>query len=129
MSLMMKPPAQQVAGTEVGYGTAEIASDPPPSTAQFCCPSPLSMALSLICPFSWLGSCRVLNEKEGALLLTWGKFTSVVKTPGIYFLNPCGTSLQKVSTKQQTTDLPNALAKKCETIMEVLHTAAQAPKD
>merc|ERR1712196_736970 len=43
----------------------------------------------------------------GALLLTWGKYTSVVKEPGIYFLNPCGTSLNKVSTKQQTTDLPN----------------------
>merc|ERR1712100_20649 len=61
----------------------------------------------LICPFSWLGACRVVSEKEGALLLTWGKYTSVVKEPGIYFLNPCGTSLNKVSTKQQTTDLPN----------------------
>merc|ERR1712205_259651 len=49
----------------------------------------------------------VLNEKEGALLLTWGKFTTVVKQPGIYCLNPCGTTLARVSTKQQTTDLPN----------------------
>ena len=89
------------------YGASEIALDPTNSAAEFCCPSPLSCFLSLICPFSWLGSCRVLNEKEGALLLTWGKFTTVVKQPGIYCLNPCGTTLARVSTKQQTTDLPN----------------------
>merc|ERR1711959_390609 len=88
-------------------GASQIALDPPNSTAEFCCPSPLSCFLSLICPFSWLGACRVLNEKEGAMLLTWGKFTSVVKEPGCYVLNPCGTTLSKISTKQQTTDLPN----------------------
>lgn len=89
------------------YGRAEISHDPPYSAANFCCPSFLSAMMSIICPFSWLGACRVLNEKEGAMLLTWGKFSSVVTEPGCYVLNPCGTSLSKVSTKQQTTDLPN----------------------
>jgi len=89
------------------YGRAEISHDPPYSAANFCCPSFLSAMMSIICPFSWLGACRVLNEKEGAMLLTWGKFSSVVTEPGCYVLNPCGTTLSKVSTKQQTTDLPN----------------------
>merc|ERR1719158_2752045 len=111
MAKLLNPPAQQevVAGMEVAYdqGQPQVEVDPPHSTAAFCCPSFLSLALSLVCPFSWLGSCRVVNEREGALLLTWGKFTSVVKEPGCYVLNPCGTTLSKVSTKQQTTDLPN----------------------
>lgn len=89
------------------YGRAEISQDPPYSAANFCCPSVLSAIMSIICPFSWLGSCRVLSEKEGAMLLTWGKFSSVVTEPGCYVLNPCGTTLSRVTTKQQTTDLPN----------------------
>ncbi len=35
------------------------------------------------------------------MLLTWGKFSSVVAEPGCYILNPCGTVLSKLSTKQQ----------------------------
>jgi len=89
------------------YGRAEISHDPPYSAANFCCPSVLSAIMSIICPFSWLGSCRVLHEKEGAMLLTWGKFSSVITEPGCYVLNPCGTTLSRVTTKQQTTDLPN----------------------
>jgi len=89
------------------YGRAEISQDPPYSAANFCCPSVLSAMMSIICPFSWLGSCRVLHEKEGAMLLTWGKFSSVITEPGCYVLNPCGTTLSRVTTKQQTTDLPN----------------------
>jgi len=89
------------------YGRAEISHDPPYSAANFCCPSVLSAMMSIICPFSWLGSCRVLHEKEGAMLLTWGKFSSVITEPGCYVLNPCGTTLSRVTTKQQTTDLPN----------------------
>merc|ERR1719158_2220252 len=89
MAKLLNPPAQQevVAGMEVAYdqGQPQVEVDPPHSTAAFCCPSFLSLAL----------------------LLTWGKFTSVVKEPGCYVLNPCGTTLSKVSTKQQTTDLPN----------------------
>merc|ERR1711933_185763 len=53
-----------------------LMDDPPMNQMNFCCPSPLSMALSIIGCFSWLGACRVVNEKEGGLLLTWGKFTS-----------------------------------------------------
>merc|ERR1711968_404958 len=53
----------------------------------------------------WTGTGRDGPTSErGRLLLPE---PSVVKEPGIYFLNPCGTSLNKVSTKQQTTDLPN----------------------
>merc|ERR1712224_417289 len=117
----MKPPMEVVAGVEAplvslprsasallqGLGKSQLAQDPPPNMGVLCCPSFLSCALSICCPFSWLGSCRIVNEKEGALLLTFGKFTTVIKQPGCYFLNPCGTTLTKVSTKQQTTDLPN----------------------
>ena len=31
----------------------------------------------------------------------------MVTEPGCYVLNPCGTTLSRVTTKQQTTDLPN----------------------
>merc|ERR1712224_1074758 len=117
----MKPPMEVVAGVEAplvslprsasallqGQGKSQLAQDPPPNMGVLCCPSFLSCALSICCPFSWLGSCRIVNEKEGALLLTFGKFTTIIKEPGCYFLNPCGTTLSKVSTKQQTTDLPN----------------------
>ena len=50
------------------YGRAEISHDPPYSAANFCCPSVLSAIMSIICPFSWLGACRVLHEKEGAMV-------------------------------------------------------------
>jgi len=94
-------------GTQVLASKTVLVEDPPMSQANFCCPSPLSMALSIICPCGWLGACKVLNEKEGGLLLTWGKFTSVLTTPGIYCINPVGTTVSRVSTKQQTTDLPD----------------------
>jgi len=117
----MKAPKEIVAGVGVEaplvslprsasallQGKAQVNQDPPPNMGVLCCPSALSCIMSLVCPFSWLGSCRIISEKEGALLLTFGKFTTVIKQPGCYFLNPCGTTLTKVSTKQQTTDLPN----------------------
>ena len=62
--------------------------------------------MSCLCPWVWLGCCRTLNEKEAALVLTWGKFTKVVKTPGLFFFNPCGVQFKVISVKQRTTDLP-----------------------
>jgi len=63
--------------------------------------------MSTLLPFSWLGACRVINEKEAGLMLTWGKFTSVLKSPGCYVINPMGTEISKVSLKQQATELPD----------------------
>lgn len=94
-------------GMQVLPAKTVLAEDPPMNQANFCCPSPLSAAISCICPIGWLGACKVLNEREGGLLLTWGKFTSVLTTPGIYCINPIGTSVSRVSTKQQTTNLPD----------------------
>jgi len=108
---LLKAPKEVVAGTEVptsyAHGKATVARDPPPNLGILCCPSALSCVLSAICPFTWLGSCRVVNEKEGAMLLTFGKYSTIMNEPGCYVVNPCGTALSKVSTKQQTTDLPN----------------------
>jgi hypothetical protein len=90
----MKAPKEIVAGVEAPLvslprsasallqGKAQVNEDPPPNMGVLCCPSALSCIMSLVCPFSWLGSCRIISEKEGALLLTFGKFTTVIKQPG-----------------------------------------------
>ena len=88
---MLKAPKEVVAGTEVptsyAHGKATVARDPPPNLAILCCPSTLSCVLSAICPFTWLGSCRVVNEKEGAMLLTFGKYSTIMNEPGCYVVN------------------------------------------
>lgn len=49
----------------------------------------------------------MINEKEAGLILTWGRFTTVLKKPGLYCVNPCGTHIGISSLKQQTTNLPD----------------------
>lgn len=99
-------PNPVVYGSEAAPSQTVIAEDPPETEASLCCPTALSCFLSCCCPWVWLGSCRTLNEKEAALVLTWGKFTSVIKKPGLFCFNPCGVEFQVVSVKQRTTDLP-----------------------
>ena len=95
-----------VYGTEVVASKVMLAEDPPEKQASLCCPTFLSCCLSCICPWVWLGGCKAVNEKEAALVLTWGKLTTVVKKPGLFCFNPCGVEFQVVSVKQRTTDLP-----------------------
>jgi len=68
------------------------------------CPNPLSCCLSsLLLP--WIGGCQVINENEAAVNLVWGQLSSVMVTPGIYCVNPCGLQTFKQSLKQVTVDL------------------------
>ncbi len=100
-----------VYGTEVKHFAAEVEQDPPEGDMSLCCPSALSCCLSSIpfvgFPFAWFGGIKVVNEQEAALLLTWGKFTGVIKRSGIYCVNPFGVEFRQVSLKMRTTDLPN----------------------
>ena len=103
----MNTPNPVVYGEAASNSKVVLESDPPSNeTGNLCCPTMLSCCLSCFCPFVWCGSCRTLNEKEAALVMTWGKFTSVIKKPGLFCFNPCGVTFQVVSTKQRTTDLP-----------------------
>ena len=102
----MNTPNPVVYGAEAASAEVVMAEDPPQSDASLCCPTFLSCCLSCVCPWVWLGACRTLNEKEAALVMTWGKFTSVIKKPGLFCFNPCGIEFQVVSVKQKTTDLP-----------------------
>lgn len=68
------------------------------------CPNALSCILGAF-PFAWLGGCQTVNENEAAVNLVWGELSSVIKTPGIYCVNPCGLQTFKQSLKQVTCDL------------------------
>lgn len=37
----------------------------------------------------------------------WGELFREIKEPGMYFLNPCGIQISRISTKQESVDLPN----------------------
>ena len=102
----MNTPNPVVYGTEAMTSKAVLSEDPPEGSLDLCCPTALSCLLSCACPWVWLFGCRTLNEKEAALVLTWGKFTSVIKKPGLFCFNPCGIEFQVVSVKQKTMDLP-----------------------
>ena len=86
---------------------SSVVDDPPEVRASLCCPTTLSCCISCLLPFSWLGGIKQINEREAALVLTWGKFTTVMKTPGLFCVNPVGVEFTTVSLKQRTTDLPN----------------------
>jgi len=43
--------------------------------------------------------------QEEALILFWGRVTSIKKKPGIYYFNPIGRTMVKVSTKTETIDI------------------------
>jgi regulator of protease activity HflC (stomatin/prohibitin superfamily) len=57
-----------------------------------------------MCPFAWIGSCRVIDPNNHAVLLSWGQYKGTISKEGLYCVNPCGQTLQIVSTKVQTTD-------------------------
>ena len=103
---IMNTPNPVVYGAEAAASKALLVDDPPEKAASLCCPTFLSCFLSCVCPWVWLGACKTVNEREAALVLTWGKFTTVKKKPGLFCFNPCGIEFQVVSVKQRTTDLP-----------------------
>ncbi|MES1919470.1 hypothetical protein MHBO_001297 [Bonamia ostreae] len=70
-----------------------------------CCPSCLSCCLSTVCPFMWLSSCYVVNEREELVVLNFGNYLGTIKEPGLYLNNPCGTTILRTRTDNKSVDL------------------------
>ena len=85
-----------------------------------CCPSPLSCFLSTLLFPSWtccdcppsgpcgpvdFSGCRVLQPREEVVVLYWGVYEGVLRTPGCFCTNPFGRGLTSISTALQSTDI------------------------
>ena len=87
--------------TDTSYGNRKVQNT---TLSQRCCPNVLSCAMSMFLP-AWLGGCQVVNENESVVNLVWGELSSVITTPGIYCVNPCGIQTFRQSLKQVSLDL------------------------
>lgn len=66
----------------------------------------LTLALSVVFfPLTLLGSWLVVHPQEEAVVLNWGKFSKLVKSPGLSWVNLWGRKVIKISTKQQAIDV------------------------
>jgi len=70
-----------------------------------CCPHLLSALLCMVCPCGICSALKKVDPNEQAALIYWGTYTGTVKKPGLYFLNPYGLEMLKISTKRQTLHL------------------------
>jgi len=68
---------------------------------------PLSCVLGVLCFPITVCSCYTVQERESAVLLTYGKYAGTVKEPGIHWANLWGRDLRKISTKVISVDLPH----------------------
>eukprot|EP01113_Clastostelium_recurvatum_P033369 TRINITY_DN439_c0_g1_i2.p1 TRINITY_DN439_c0_g1~~TRINITY_DN439_c0_g1_i2.p1 ORF type:complete len:275 (+),score=100.51 TRINITY_DN439_c0_g1_i2:273-1097(+) len=68
---------------------------------------PLSVVLGILCCPITMCSCYTIQERESAILLTYGKYAGTVSQPGIHFANVWGRDLRKISTKVISVDLPH----------------------
>ena len=67
----------------------------------------LTVILSILFfPFTFLFGWVIVHPQEEKIILFWGKFRKVLKTPGLSFVSPWGRKTIKVSVKQQTVDIP-----------------------
>ena len=70
----------------------------------------LSYILGIIfLPITFLGSWVVVHPQEEKVLLVWGRFSRILKTPGLYWVNMWGRKAIPVSMKRQTLDLPRTV--------------------
>mmetsp|Transcript_75178 Transcript_75178/g.190117 ORF Transcript_75178/g.190117 Transcript_75178/m.190117 type:complete len:572 (-) Transcript_75178:42-1757(-) len=89
----------------MGSGTASSA-DREVSVVSKVFPNILSSALcSITAPCSVLNGIKQLNPNEHAAILYWGEYKGTMTDPGLYYLNPCGLQMWKISTKTQTLQL------------------------
>jgi len=64
-----------------------------------------SLLCTISAPCSVLSGIKQLNPNEHAAVLYWGEYKGTMSDPGLYYLNPCGLQLWKISTKTQTLQL------------------------
>ncbi len=70
----------------------------------------LSFVLGILFfPITILTSWVIVKPLEEAVLLSWGKFSRIIKTPGLYWVNLWGRSVIKISTKKQALDIPRSV--------------------
>jgi len=70
------------------------------------CPNPLSCCLSsLVFPCTILYGFHIVNENQANVNLVYGKLSSVMVTPGCYWVNPCGLQTFKACLKQVIVNL------------------------
>jgi regulator of protease activity HflC (stomatin/prohibitin superfamily) len=62
----------------------------------------LSIALF---PITILGSWLVVHPQEEAVVLSWGRLSKLLQTPGISWVNVWGRKVIRISTKQQAIDV------------------------
>ena len=60
--------------------------------------------------FIWfLPGLFIINPRQQGVVLRWGKFNQVVADEGIHFSSPWGRNLMKVSTAQNTLEVPRTV--------------------
>ncbi|HYW80554.1 MAG TPA: SPFH domain-containing protein, partial [Thermoguttaceae bacterium] len=70
----------------------------------------LSLILSIVFfPITLLFSWVVVHPQEEKVVLVWGKFHKLFRTPGLFWVNTWGRKVIPVSTKRQTLDLPRTV--------------------
>lgn len=66
----------------------------------------LTLVLSIIFfPITVFASWLVVHPQEEAVVLEWGKFSKLVKSPGLSWVNMWGRKVIKISTKNQAIDV------------------------
>jgi len=68
---------------------------------------PLACFMGVICFPCTICSCYVIQERQAAVIMTYGKYSGTVAEPGIHFRNVWGRDLRKISTKVCSVDLPH----------------------
>lgn len=62
----------------------------------------------LLLPCLPFAGCFVINPREEAAILHFGKLTRMEKNSGCHASYPCGRSIKKISTRQKTLSLPES---------------------
>eukprot|EP00824_Muranothrix_gubernata_P025341 TRINITY_DN808_c0_g2_i1.p1 TRINITY_DN808_c0_g2~~TRINITY_DN808_c0_g2_i1.p1 ORF type:complete len:291 (+),score=55.98 TRINITY_DN808_c0_g2_i1:71-874(+) len=70
-----------------------------------CPPSIVTWLLTLLSTCSVLCTCTTIPERMEAVVLLWGRYYTTIRRPGLYWFNPCGIEMRKVSVNIQAHDL------------------------
>eukprot|EP00475_Leptophrys_vorax_P006845 TRINITY_DN1427_c0_g1_i1.p1 TRINITY_DN1427_c0_g1~~TRINITY_DN1427_c0_g1_i1.p1 ORF type:complete len:291 (+),score=83.15 TRINITY_DN1427_c0_g1_i1:71-943(+) len=73
--------------------------------AEYCCPGILSGIMCFLCAPLAMCNCTTVKENNEAVIMAWGAYLGRIQMPGLYYLNPCGTSVVLVDTRQQVLDI------------------------
>ena len=63
----------------------------------------------LFLPITLLFSWVIVHPQEEAVVLLWGKFSKLMRTPGLYWFVLWGRKVIKITTKKQAIDIPRSV--------------------